>query len=140
MWCRTVLRLVVPDLDVLDKDRVDAARLAEVMCPHIKQPTKVCAEEANQFLIEGFEVAPSYPARLRGALAGTTVRAWSLGHSTFSGADLAAYRGPRPQHEADASRAELEDTADWIRQRIDQVREECPSMGCPSWTWVCDRP
>ena len=34
---RTVLRRVLPELDAVDQDPVDAARLAEVMYPHIEQ-------------------------------------------------------------------------------------------------------
>jgi hypothetical protein len=68
---RTVLRRVLPELDALDRDPVDAARLAEFMYPHIEQAAEVCAEEAVRFLIEGFELSPSYPARLRAALVGT---------------------------------------------------------------------
>src|SRR6266536_3531822 len=60
---RTVLRRVLPE-----QDPVDAWRLAEVMYPHVEQAAEVCAEEAERFLIEGFELSPSYPARLRAAL------------------------------------------------------------------------
>ncbi len=126
-----MLRRVVPELDAVDQDPVDAARLAELMYPHIEQAAEVCAEEADRFLIEGFEVAPSYPARLRAALAGTTVRACFLGHRSFSADDLAFYRGPKPQHEAEASRAELDEAAAWIRRRSDQLREECREQGLP---------
>jgi hypothetical protein len=70
---RTVLRRVLPELDAVDTDPVDALRLAELMYPHIEQAAEVCAEEAERFLIEGFELAPSYPQRLRAALEGTTV-------------------------------------------------------------------
>jgi hypothetical protein len=71
---RTVLRRVLPDLDAADQDPVDAARLAEVMYPHIEQAAGVGAEDAEQFLIEGFGLSPSHPARLQAALAGITVR------------------------------------------------------------------
>jgi predicted kinase len=64
---RTVLRRVLPELDSIDQDPVDAARLAEFMYPHIEQPAEVCAEEAEQFLIEGFELSPSHPPRLQAA-------------------------------------------------------------------------
>ncbi len=63
---RTVLRRVLPELDAVNQDPVDAARLAELMYPHIEQGAEVCAEEAERFLIEGFELAPWYPARLQG--------------------------------------------------------------------------
>jgi hypothetical protein len=96
---RTVLRRVLPELDAIDHDPVDAARLAEFMYPHIEQAAEVCAEEAEQFLIEGFELSPSYPARLHTDLDGVEVRACFLGHATFSIYDLATYRGPKPQHE-----------------------------------------
>ena len=47
-------------------DRVDlatyAVRLAELMYPHIEHAAQVCVEEAEQFLIEGFELAPTYPS------------------------------------------------------------------------------
>jgi hypothetical protein len=98
---RTVVRRVAPDVDAADQDPVDAAALAEIMYPHIEQAAEVCAEEADQFLIEGFELAPSYPARLRTALGQTEIRACFLGHSSFSAADLAGYRGPKPQAESD---------------------------------------
>ncbi len=67
---RTVLRRVLPELDAIDQDPVDAGLLAEVMYPHVEQAAAVCAEEAERFLIEGFELSPSYPARLRAALGG----------------------------------------------------------------------
>ena len=122
---RTVLRRVLPELDAVDQDPVDAARLAELMYPHIEQAAEVCAEEAERFLIEGFELSPSYPARLQAGLAGTTVRSCFLGHGRFSADDLAAYRGPKPQHEREASRAELDEAAAWIRRRSRQLRDEC---------------
>jgi hypothetical protein len=128
---RTVLRRVLPELDAVDQDPVDAARLAELMYPHIEQVAEVCAEEAERFLIEGFELSPWYPARLRAALAGTTVRACFLGHSSFSADDLASYRGPKPQHEGEASRAELNAAAAWIRLRSQQLRKECAEEGLP---------
>ena len=128
---RTVLRRVLPELDAVDQDPVDAARLAELMYPHIEQAAEVCAEEAERFLIEGFELAPSYPARLRAALVGTTVRACFLGHRSFSADDLASYRGPKPQHEQEASRAELTEAAAWIRRRSEQLRDECGEVGLP---------
>jgi hypothetical protein len=128
---RTVLRQVLPELDAVDQDPVDAARLAEVMYPYIEQAAEVCAEEAEQFLIEGFEVSPSYPARLQAALAGITVRACFLGHRTFSAADLASYRGPKPQHEREASPAELDQAAAWIRRRSRQLCHECQVDGLP---------
>ncbi len=65
---RTVRR-VLPELDAVDQDPVDAAGLAELMYPHIEQAAEVCAEEAEQFLIEGFELSPSHPARLQAAVA-----------------------------------------------------------------------
>jgi hypothetical protein len=37
--------------------------------PHVEQAAGVCAEEADRFLIEGFELAPCSPGRLRAALA-----------------------------------------------------------------------
>src|SRR5215510_9369554 len=61
---RTVLRRVLPELDAIDQDPVDASLLAEVMYPHVEQAAEVCAEEAERFLIEGFELAPWYPRRL----------------------------------------------------------------------------
>jgi predicted kinase len=128
---RTVLRRVLPELDAADRDPVDAARLAELMYPHIEQAAEVCAEEAEQFLIEGFEVSPSYPARLRAALAGVSVRACFLGHRAFSAADLASYRGPKPQQERQASSAELGEAAAWIRRRSRQLRHECQVEGLP---------
>lgn len=128
---RTVLRHVLPELDAVDQDPVDAGRLAELMYPHIEQAAEVCAEEAERFLIEGFELAPSYPARLEAALPGTTIRACFLGHRTFSADDLFSYYGPKPQHEREASVAELEQAAAWIRRRSRQLRYECQAEGQP---------
>ena len=126
---RTVLRRVLPELDTVDQDPVDATRLAELMYPHIEQAAEVCAEEAEQFLIEGFELSPTHPARLRAALPGIRVRACFLGHCTFSADDLARYRGPKPQHERELSAAELHEAAAWIRQRSRQLRRECQVEG-----------
>ena len=128
---RTTLRRVLPELDSVDTDPVDAARLAEVMYPHIEVAAEVCVEEAERFLIEGFELATTYPARLGNAIGGITVRACFLGHSTFSADDLAAYRGPKPQHEAEASQVELDEAAAWIRQRSIQLTQECRTAGLP---------
>jgi 2-phosphoglycerate kinase len=44
---RTVLRRVLPELDAIDQDPVDASLLAEVMYPHVEQAAEVCAEEAT---------------------------------------------------------------------------------------------
>ncbi len=128
---RTVLRRVLPGLDAVDQDPVDAAQLAAFMYPHIEQAAEVCAEEAERFLIEGFELSPWYRGRLEAALEGTRVRACFLGHSTFSADHLASYRGPKPQHEAEATRAELIEAAAWIRHRSRQLREECREEGLP---------
>jgi hypothetical protein len=102
-----------------------------VVCQQDRQAAEVCAEEADCFLIEGFELAPSYPQWLRAALEGMTVRACFLGHGTFSAADLASYRGPKAQHEAQASLAELARAAAWIRQRSHHLRDECRRRGLP---------
>ena len=126
---RTVLRRVLPELDAVDQDPVDAARLADVMYPHIEQAAQVCVEEAERFLIEGFDVAPSHPERLQAALAGITIRACFLGHRTFSAGDLARYRGPKPQHETELPAAELGAAASWIRQRSRQLHQECQVEG-----------
>jgi hypothetical protein len=127
---RTVLRRVLPELDAIDQDPVNASVLAEFMYPHVEQAAEVCAEEAERFLIEGFELSPSYPARLRAALERTEIRVCFLGHGTFSIADLAGYRGPKPQHHG-ASRGELSEAADWIRLRSRQLRDECADAGVP---------
>jgi hypothetical protein len=68
------------------------------MYPHIEQAAEVCVEEAACFLIEGFELSPSYLARLQAALERAEVRGCFLGHGSFSVEDLAGYRGPKPQH------------------------------------------
>jgi hypothetical protein len=128
---RTVLRHVLPELDAADQDPVDAGRLAELNYAHIEQAAEVCAEEAERFLIEGFELAPSYPTRLEAALPGTTVRACFLGDRTFSAGALFSYRGPKPQHEREAPAAELEQGAAWIRRRSRQLRHECQAEGQP---------
>jgi hypothetical protein len=127
---RTVLRRVLPELDAIDQDPVDASLLAEFMYPHIEQAAEVCVEEAECFLIEGFELSPSYIARLQAALEQTEVRGCFLGHGLFSIEDLAAYQGPKPQHHG-ASREELREAAAWIRQRSRQLREECGAVGVP---------
>lgn len=101
---RTVLRRVLPELDTVDQDPVDPWRLAEVMYPHIEQAAEVCVEEAERFLIEGFELAPTYPARLQAAVEGIRVRACFLGHRTFSADDLASY----PRSEAPARGAGIQ--------------------------------
>jgi hypothetical protein len=121
----------LPELDAVDQDPVDASRLAERMYPHIEQAAEVCTEEAERFLIEGFELAPTYPARLQAAVDGIRVRACFLGHRSFSAGDLASYRGPKPQHEAQASSAELDQAATWIRHRSHQLREQCRTQGLP---------
>jgi hypothetical protein len=122
---RTVLRRVLPDLDALDRDPVDAGVLADYMYPHIRQAAEVCAEEAETFLIEGFELAPWYLERLRGDLEAVEVRACFLGHESFTAADLAQYRGPKPQREDAMSMQELEASAAWIRARSRELRLEC---------------
>jgi hypothetical protein len=127
---RTVLRQVLPQLDAIDQDPVDASRLAEAMYPHVEQAAEVCAEEAECFLIEGFELSPSYVARLQAALGQTEVHGCFLGHGSFSIEDLAGYRGPKPQHRG-ASRAELGEAAAWIRRRSWQLREECSNARVP---------
>ena len=128
---RTVVRRVAPEVDAIDQDPVDAPALAEVMYPHVEQAAEVCAEEANRFLIEGFELAPSYPRRLRAALGGTEIRACFLGHGSFSSEDLAGYRGPKPQAERELSPAELRDQASWIRHRSRQLRQQCGALRVP---------
>jgi predicted kinase len=126
---RTVLRRVLPDLDALDQDPVDAALLAAFMYPHVEQAAEVCVEEANTFVIEGFELAPWYRDRLQTALQGIEVRACFLGHEAFTAADLAAYRGPKPQGEGAMAPDELEVAAAWIRNRSRQLRGECREVG-----------
>jgi hypothetical protein len=86
------------------------------MYPHIEQAAEVCVEEAACFLLEGFELSPSYVARLQATLGQTEVRGCFLGHSGFSVEDLAGYRGPKPQHRG-ASRAEL------VRGDLERRRE-----------------
>jgi hypothetical protein len=127
---RTVLRRVLPQLDVIDEDPVDAAVLAEFMYPYIEQAAEVCAMEAERFLIEGFELSPLHPARLQAALEGTEVRACFLGHTSFSSDDLADYMGPKPQHHG-ASDAELDEAATWIRRRSIDLREQCHDASLP---------
>ena len=128
---RTVVRRVVPEVDAVDQDPVDAVALAEIMYPHIEQAAEVCAEEADRFLIEGFELAPSYPARLRAALGGSEIRACFLGHGSFSAGDLAAYRGPKPQSESDLSPGELRESAGWIRHRSRELAQQCTALRVP---------
>jgi hypothetical protein len=84
----------------------------------------------QRFLLEGFELSPSYVARLQATLGQTEVRGCFLGHSGFSVEGLAGYRGPKPQHRG-ASRVELGDAAAWIRRRSRQLREESGAAGMP---------
>ena len=128
---RTVVRRVAPDVDAIDQDPVDPAALAEIMYPHIEQAAEVCAEEADRFLIEGFELAPAYRERLRAALGHTEIRACFLGHGSFSPGDLAGYRGPKPQAETALSSGELHEAASWIRRRSRQLRQQCDGLGVP---------
>jgi hypothetical protein len=128
---RTVLRRALPKLDSIDQDPVDAEQLADFMYPHIEQAAEVCAEEAKQFLIEGFELSPAYPPRLQAAIGAVEIQACFLGNSTFSAEFLAAYRGPKPQHENEMSRADLNESAAWIRHRSQQLRAECRVVGLP---------
>jgi hypothetical protein len=44
------------------------------MYPHIEVAAEVCLQEADRFLIEGFELATTYPARLGHAIGGIVVR------------------------------------------------------------------
>jgi hypothetical protein len=127
---RTVLRRVLPELDAIDQNPVDASLLAEFMYSYIEQAAEVCVEEAACFLIEGFELSPSYLPRLQAALPQAEVRGCFLGHGSFSIEDLAGYRGPKPQHRG-AARAELGEAAAWIRRRSRQLREECAAAGVP---------
>lgn len=69
--------------------------------------------------------------RLEAALPGTTVRAWFLGHRTFSADALLSYRGLKPQHERESPVAELEQAAAWIRRRSRQLWHECQAEGQP---------
>ena len=125
---RTVLRRVLPALDAIDQDPVDASLLSEYMYPHIEQAAEVCTEESERFLIEGFELSPSYPARLAATLENVEIRVCFLGNRSFSTDDLTGYRGPKPQHRG-ASRKELSEAATWIRQRSEQLSEECLDAG-----------
>lgn len=104
-----------------------AAAVSEFMYPHIEQAVE---EEAEQFLIEGPDIVPSMVPRLSAALPGTSLRGCFLGNVRFTGDDLAAYRGPKPQHEG-ASRADLDVTAAWIRQESGRYREECNRISLP---------
>ena len=125
---RTILRRVLPELDAIDQDPVDASLLSEYMYPHIEQAAEVCTEENERFLIEGFELSVSYPARLAATLENVEIRMCFLGNRSFSTDDLAGYRGPKPQHRG-ASLEELSEAATWVRQRSEQLYEECLDVG-----------
>ncbi len=58
------------------------------------------------------------------------IRACFLGHGSFSVADLAGYRGPKPQHHG-ATCEELREAAGWIRRRSTQLHDECRDAGVP---------
>ena len=77
---------------------VDASLLSEFMYPHIEQAAEVCTEENERFLIEGFELSASYPARLAATLENVKILVCFLGNRSFSTDDLAGYRGSKPQH------------------------------------------
>jgi hypothetical protein len=121
---------VLPALDELDQGDVSAAAVGELMYPHIAEAVEVCSEEAEQLLFEGPDIVPSTLGRLSAALPGITSRACFLGNARFSGTDLAAYRGPKPQHQ-EASRAELDATAAGIRRETDRCRRQCAGLGLP---------
>jgi hypothetical protein len=91
---RTVLRRVLPQFDAVDQDPVDALLLAELMYPHVEQAAEVCAEEAERFLIEGFELSPSFVARLQAALGQTEVRGCFLGTARSRSTTSPATGGP----------------------------------------------
>jgi hypothetical protein len=69
--------------------------------------------------------------RLRAALGQTKIRACFLGHGSFSAADLAGYRGPKPQAESGLSSGELHEAASWIRHRSRQPRQQCDALRVP---------
>ena len=73
-------------------------------------------------------MSASYPARLAATLENIEIRVCFLGNRSFSTDDLAGYRGPKPQHHR-ASREELSEAATWIRQRSEQLYEECLDAG-----------
>ena len=54
-----------------------------------------------------------------------------LGYASFSAADLAGYRGPKPQSETDLSPEELREAAAWIRHRSRQLRQQCDAVRVP---------
>jgi hypothetical protein len=132
---RTVLRRVLPELDAIDQDPVDALLLAEVMYPHVEQAAEVCAEEAERFLIEGFELSPTYPARLRAALEGTAVRAYFLGHEGFRVKDLVAYRGPGPSTTAPRARSSTRPPPGSGGAAASCARS-APTLACLTSMWV----
>jgi hypothetical protein len=47
---RTVLRRMLAELDAVDQDPVDAARLPKFMYQHTEQAAEVCAEKPNSSL------------------------------------------------------------------------------------------
>jgi hypothetical protein len=95
-----------------------------------EQAAEVCAEEAGQFLIEGFELSPSYPARLQAALVGTAVRSCFLGHRSFS-ADPNPNLSMRARREACPTR---------LRPGFDCAASSCAKSatreGCSTSTWA----
>jgi hypothetical protein len=71
-------------------------------------------------------MSPAYLPRLQEAIGGVEIRACFLGNCAFSAELLAAYRGPKPQHEKETSGEELKEAAAWIRQRSQQLRFRVP--------------
>jgi hypothetical protein len=75
--------------------------------------------------------AEDHPGKGGARAFGSYLRAGFLGHRSFSADDLASYRGPKPQHETQASRKELDEAAGWIRQRSHQLHDECRKERLP---------
>src|SRR5206468_8291092 len=121
-------RTCIPTSWTPSRARPRAGRAGGTRCTPYGCWTGIQHETNERFLIEGFELSASYPARLAATLENVKIRVCFLGNRSFSTDDLAGYRGPKPQHRG-ASRAELSEAATWIRQRSEQLYEECLDAG-----------
>src|SRR6266571_526704 len=132
---RTVLRRVLPELDAIDQDPVDAHLLAEFLYPHVEQAAEVCAEEAERFLIEGFELSPSYPARLRAALEGLRFGRASLGTTGSPSRTSSPTGDPSPSTTAHHARSSATPPRGSGGGAASCARS-APTLACPTSMWA----
>lgn len=127
---KTVLRIVVRDIDELDRGHADPDLVAERMYPHLERAADVALDQSERFLIEGAEWFPRHVAPLSAALEEASVRACFLGNATYSHEDLAAYQGVNRWHDR-VDEKERQGMPEWIRRWSDRLRAECAEIGQP---------